>query len=104
MNRSNVLVVIFDLHTITADERREYRSFRKYLISNGFSFVQESVYVKLIKNTESTFREVNLISYEAPKEGNVIVIPMSLNDFKNIHFIRGDEFDFSGFCDSVVVY
>lgn len=103
MERLNVILVIFDLCTLTAHNRKEYRQFRKFLINSGYSFVQESVYVKLVKNSSGCLREIQAISYSAPMDGNVMAIPLSLNDFKNVSFIRGEEFDFSEFSDTVVV-
>ena len=42
------LLVFFDLPMITGEEKREYRKFRKLLITNGFIMLQESVYCKLL--------------------------------------------------------
>ena len=44
------LLVFFDLPTITAQDKREYRAFRKLLIKNGFFMMQESVYCRMILN------------------------------------------------------
>ena len=44
------LLVFFDLPTITAQDKREYRAFRKLLIKNGFFMRQESVYCRMILN------------------------------------------------------
>ena len=55
------IIVFFDLPVITVDERREYRKFRKYLISNGFMMLQESVYCKIELNAVSMQSTVNNI-------------------------------------------
>lgn len=39
------ILVFFDLPVVTDEERRIYRTFRKYLIKNGFLMLQESVIV-----------------------------------------------------------
>lgn len=41
------LMIMFDLPTETAAERKEYRQFRKELINEGFLMVQYSVYVRV---------------------------------------------------------
>ena len=41
------LMIMFDLPTETAQERKEYRQFRKKLINEGFVMVQFSVYVRV---------------------------------------------------------
>lgn len=104
MNRYNVIMVVFDLHTITASDRRAYRNFRKFLISSGYSFIQESLYAKLIKSSSSCESEIRAIKSESPDEGSIIAIPMTLKDFKSIYFVRGKEFNFSEFSDPVVVF
>ena len=40
----------FDLPTKTTADLREYRKFRKLLITNGFVMMQESVYTKMLLN------------------------------------------------------
>ena len=47
------ILVMFDLPTLTSEDRKEYRNFRKYLIISGFLMLQESVYSKLVLNTTS---------------------------------------------------
>ena len=44
------ILVFFDLPVTTEDDRRVYRTFRKYLIKSGFLMLQESVYCKLAQN------------------------------------------------------
>ena len=78
------MIVIFDLGTLTSDERRAYRVFRKFLLRNGYSNIQESDYVKLIKNQAGVKNEFNILADNSPDTGSVIAIPMSLNDFKGI--------------------
>ena len=43
------MLVFFDLPTETAEDRRNYNRFRKYLIKNGFIMMQESVYSSVIQ-------------------------------------------------------
>ena len=104
MNKYNVIMIVFDLHMTTASERHEYRMFRKHLIRNGYMFMQESVYVKLIRNSSSLSGEIREIKSAAPAGGSVIAVPMTLENFKRIHTVTGDKFDISGFSDTVVVF
>ena len=41
------LMIMFDLPTDTAAERKEYRQFRKALINEGFLMIQFSVYERV---------------------------------------------------------
>lgn len=103
MNRANVIIVIFDLCTKTPADRRNYRTFHKFLVNSGYSSIQESVYAKLLKNSSGCNGEMQDISKYAPDDGNVIAFQMTLNEFKSIKFIRGHEFNFATFSDSIVV-
>ena len=38
------VLIFFDLPTLTVNDRQNYRTFRKFLIQNGFMMMQESVY------------------------------------------------------------
>lgn len=104
MSRFNVIIVIFDLHSTTPMERKDYRQFRKYLISSGYSFVQESVYAKLLRNNSTCSSELSALRGYSPEEGNVMTITMSLNEFKDIKFIKGKPFDFSSFSDPILSF
>lgn len=44
---------MFDLPTLTQQNMRDYRQFRKYLIKSGFLMLQESVYCKLVPNSNA---------------------------------------------------
>lgn len=44
------MLLMFDLPTETAEDRKNYRRFRKFLLSEGFLMHQYSVYSKLLLN------------------------------------------------------
>lgn len=44
------LLIMFDLPTETAQDRKNYRIFRKELINEGFVMIQFSVYVRVCVN------------------------------------------------------
>lgn len=81
--------MFFDLPVTTADERRQYNKFRKYLIMQGFLMMQESVYSKIAVN--STAAEVirkNLREHK-PKAGNVQILSVSEHQYQDIEFLQG---------------
>ena len=57
------VVVFFDLPTETAEERRDYRRFRAALLKNGFFMMQESVYSKIILNSNIPKKQWNMWWY-----------------------------------------
>ena len=59
-------IVFFDLPTLTAEDKREYRLFRKVLLENGFYMMQESVYCRLLLNPNALQAAVETIRKHAP--------------------------------------
>lgn len=45
-------IVFFDLPNVYSKDRKNYIMFRKYLLNEGFLMMQESVYSKIVLNTE----------------------------------------------------
>ena len=50
------VIVFFDLPSVTVAERKEYLRFRKFLLSDGYIMMQESVYCKLALNMKQYMR------------------------------------------------
>lgn len=101
-DRKSVLIVIYDLPTLTSMQRRDARVFRKKLLENSFVQLQESVYVKLLRNTSSTDNETAIVQELAPQEGSVQILPVSLQVFRNMRTLTGVGFDMKLFADDLV--
>lgn len=103
MRNCSVIVVVFDLPSTNSVYQKAYRKFRAYLLKNGYVFFQESIYIKLLNRSSNERVEISALKAEAPKDGEVVAIPMGLKTFKNIVYIRGGKFNMSTFCDTVFV-
>ena len=68
------VIVFFDLPTISLEDKREYRNFRKFLLKKGFAMMQESVYSKLALNTTVANGVVSSVKEHKPKDGLEYVI------------------------------
>lgn len=97
------MMVSFDLPTKEKRQQSAYRKFMKYLKTNGYVMLQESIYLKLLHNSANTALELRDIEINSPQQGEVLVIPLSLAQFRKIRFIRGEPFDISLFSDEVLV-
>lgn len=62
-------LVFFDLPMVTAEQRREYTKFRKFLLKNGFLMLQESVYCKIALNGSAVKGIVDSVHKNSPPEG-----------------------------------
>ena len=64
-------MVMFDLPTKTKQERRAYAGFRRFLLDNGFSQIQFSVYAWYIPTGHLSVRLMKGIKHNLPPGGEV---------------------------------
>jgi CRISPR-associated protein Cas2 len=83
------VIVFFDLPTLTASERTEYRKFRKYLIKSGFLMEQESVYSKLVVNSAAADALSGNVRKNAPGKGLVQLMRVTENQYAKTEYIVG---------------
>lgn len=83
------VIVFFDLPTKTATDRRNYRKFRKTLITNGFIMMQESVYCRLVLNQSVEKSVISILEREKPDDGCVQVLSVTEKQFSKMDYIVG---------------
>lgn len=69
--RMGLLLVMFDLPTNTARERKLAHQFREYLIGGGYLMLQYSVYVKPAVTWDSKGKCVNYLRQIDPGTGDI---------------------------------
>ena len=84
------MLLFFDLPTITAEDRRNYRLFHKALIKNGFIMLQESVYCKLLTTPAVANSVKGMIEKNKPPKGLVQTLMITEKQFSKMEFIVGD--------------
>lgn len=84
------IVVFFDFPVITASQRKTYRTFRKYLVKNGFLMMQESVYCKLAQNSSVGETIIENIRKNRPSEGLVQVLKVTEKQYGKMEYIVGE--------------
>lgn len=83
------MMVFFDLPTETAEDRRNYRLFRKTLINNGFIMMQESVYCKLLINRTAEGYVRQIIRKNKPPKGLVQLLTVTEKQFAGMEYLTG---------------
>lgn len=83
------VIVFFDLPTLSASERRQYKIFRKFLVRDGFFMMQESVYCKLAMNQLSANAIISQIKANKPASGLVQVLTITEKQYSDIEMIVG---------------
>lgn len=81
---------MFDLPVETAKNKKDYASFRKFLIKNGFLMMQESIYCKLAQNATAAENIVENVRKNKPAEGLVQVLKITEKQFSKIEYIVGE--------------
>ncbi|MDO4568203.1 MAG: CRISPR-associated endonuclease Cas2 [Clostridia bacterium] len=84
------ILVFFDLPTETAEDRRNYRSFRRTLIKNGFFMLQESVYCRMLLNTTSELAVAGVIRKNKPPAGVVQLLAVTEKQFLKMEYLVGE--------------
>lgn len=83
------ILVMFDLPVLTAQQRREYARFRKFLVKSGFLMMQESVYCKLALNGTAANAILENIRKNKPPEGLVQLLSVTEKQYEKMEFIIG---------------
>lgn len=85
------ILVFFDLPTITYDDRKAYRKFRKLLINEGFIMLQESVYTKLALNPTVSNSAKEKINREKPSNGLIQLLIITEKQYSSMEYIVGQD-------------
>ena len=87
------LMIMFDLPTETAQQRREYRQFRQKLLNEGFLMIQFSVYTRVcVTRQTATFLE-NRVKKFLPHGGVVQSLMVTEKQYNDMHFLVGKPVD-----------
>jgi CRISPR-associated protein Cas2 len=83
-------MVMFDLPTITTEEKREYLKFRKFLLKDGFLMMQESIYSKLVLNTTVANIVTENVRKNKPQKGLVQMLVVTEKQFSKMELLIGE--------------
>lgn len=78
------ILVFFDLPTGTERERKSYQAFRKKLISDGFSMLQFSIYMRHCPSRENAEVHIKRVKSFLPDYGKVGILCITDKQFGNI--------------------
>lgn len=85
------VLVFFDLPTLTAEDRKNYRDFRKNLLKNGFYMLQESVYCRMVLNQSAENNLRQALRKIKPKDGLVMVLSVTEKQFAKADILVGEK-------------
>ncbi|MGQ7357841.1 CRISPR-associated endonuclease Cas2 [Streptococcus suis] len=97
------MILMFDMPTETSEERKAYRKFRKFLLSEGFIMHQFSVYSKLLLNNSANTAMVTRLKENNPKKGNITLLTVTEKQFARMIYLHGEANTCIGNTDSRIV-
>lgn len=84
------LVIFFDLPTETSAQRREYTSFRKFLLRSGFVMMQESVYSKIVLNATAAAAVQESVRKHKTSAGLIEMLLVTERQFERMEIVVGE--------------
>ncbi len=85
------LYLFFDLPVVESEERREATQFRNFLLDQGFTMGQFSVYYKFAGSTQERDRLVRLVEGHLPRGGKVDILSITDKQYGGIISFRGQQ-------------
>ncbi|MBP2621098.1 CRISPR-associated endonuclease Cas2 [Streptococcus panodentis] len=85
------MMLMFDMPVDTAEERKAYRKFRKFLIEEGFIMHQFSIYSKLLLNHSANTAMVERLKANNPKKGNITLLTVTEKQFSRMLYLSGEK-------------
>ncbi len=83
-------IIFFDLPNIYSRDKKNYLLFRKFLINEGFIMMQESVYSKIVLNSQQAELLLERVRKKAPKKGLIQVLTITERQYSNIEYVIGE--------------
>ena len=89
INRFMRLILMFDMPTITIEDRKNYSKFRDNLIDDGFIMIQYSIYVRICKNQDDITKHINRVKMFTPEKGNIRLLQITEKQYEQMIMLRG---------------
>lgn len=85
------MLLMFDLPTETEKDRKAYRKFRKFLISEGFIMHQYSVYSKLLLNSTACNLMEARLQENIPDKGDITLLTVTEKQYAKMVYLSGSK-------------
>ena len=83
------VLVFFDMPTETKRQRKEYASFRKQLLKDGFKMFQFSIYIRNCPSMENADMHRRRIKAFKPEYGDIGILTITDKQFAAIELLHG---------------
>lgn len=83
------ILVMFDLPTKTAPEKKRYARFRKFLLKDGYSMMQFSVYTRIVRGLDGVETHRRRLKASLPPKGHIRMMTITERQFADIELLLG---------------
>lgn len=84
------MILMFDMPTETADERKAYRKFKKFILGEGFIMHQFSIYSKILLNGSANKAMKDRLIKNNPKCGLITLLVVTEKQFSKMIYLNGE--------------
>jgi CRISPR-associated protein Cas2 len=84
-------MVLFDLPTETKKDRKNYATFRKRMMKDGFTMFQFSAYIRHCASRENATVHLNRVRKSLPPKGHVGLLTITDKQFGMMQIFYGKE-------------
>lgn len=83
------MIVFFDLPTLTKSDRRNASRFRTFLIKDGYTMLQLSVYSRICKGQDDVDKHAKRLKMLISKSGSVRLLTVTEKQYASMEIIVG---------------
>lgn len=83
------MIVFFDLPTLTKADRKNASRFRSFLIKDGYTMLQLSVYSRICKGNDDVEKHAKRLKSLIPKEGSVRLLTVTEKQYVSMEILVG---------------
>lgn len=85
------LIVFFDLPVVTSQGRKQYARFRKFLLNDGYTMMQFSVYSRICNGNDAVQKHMKRLKENIPKvNGAIRCMKITEKQFENMEILLGE--------------
>lgn len=83
------MIVFFDLPTLTKSDRLNASRFRNFLVKDGYTMLQLSVYSRICKGQDDVDKHAKRLNSLIPKEGSVRLLTVTEKQYVSMEILVG---------------
>lgn len=83
------ILVFFDLPVMTKSQKKMYRHFRQFLLQDGYTMIQYSVYCRLCNGQDAVNKHIKRIQTALPPKGSIRLLQVTEKQYSKMKFLVG---------------